>query len=222
MNSKLLIFDCDGVLVDSELISLGLLIDHCAEHGLTLDIAQACECFLGKPVSQASAEANRIHGTSIPDVDLALFQQRILRKFGEDLQPVPGTLEALEELGAPKCVASSSNPERIAVSIDRTGLARFFQGQLYSTDMVARGKPYPDIFLHAAKAMGFTPSQAIVIEDSPAGLQAAKAAGMATIAFAGGKHAALAGLENRLLSLQPNILIRDMAHLPAAAQTLMR
>ena len=220
MTGSLLIFDCDGVLVDSELISLGLLIEHCEQHGLHLDLAMACECFLGKPVADAAKEANHFHGTSVPDVDLARFQQDILLQFDKNLQPVRGVGAALAKLPHAKCVASSSNMERIKTSLQITCLEPYFDGNLFSTDMVARGKPHPDVFLHAAKEMGFDTSAALVIEDSPAGLTAAKAANMKTIAFAGGTHAAHADLKTTLEALAPDILIEDMADLPAAIAKL--
>lgn len=220
MSNFLLIFDCDGVLVDSELISLGLLIEHCQEYGLHLDIAMACECFLGKPVSDAAREANRIHGTSVPDVDLAGFQQKILEQFKTKLLPVPGISKALSNLDRPMCVASSSNKERIETSLKVTGLASYFGDRIFSTDMVARGKPHPDVFLHAAKEMGFDSASSLVIEDSPAGLKAAQAAKMKTIAYAGGNHAVHADLKTTLKGFSPDILIDDMAELPAAIAKL--
>lgn len=220
MPDPLLIFDCDGVLVDSELISLGLLIDHCADHGFAMDLAMACECFLGKPVSTAASEANRMHKTSIPEFDLAVFQRKILKQFEAELQPTPGIAEALEKLTLPMCVASSSNLDRIKISLRLTGLNGFFKGKLFSTDMVARGKPHPDVFLYAAKEMGGDPATAIVIEDSPAGLTAAKAADMKTIAYAGGNHAGHADLKTVLKTHSPDILIDDMVDLPAAVQAL--
>ncbi|MEO9819135.1 MAG: HAD family hydrolase [Paracoccaceae bacterium] len=220
MPDQLLIFDCDGVLVDSELISLGLLIDHCAAHGLRLNLEMACDCFLGKPVATASGEANRIHKTSVPDVDLDAFQQEIIAEFEKHLQPVNGIADALGALSNPKCVASSSNMKRIEMSLNVTGLNSYFDGRLFSTDMVARGKPHPDVFLHAAQEMGFETSAAIVIEDSPAGLQAAKAAQMKTIAYVGGSHASHANLKAMLDALSPDVLIDDMADLSAAIKKL--
>ncbi|MEO1749197.1 MAG: HAD family hydrolase [Pseudomonadota bacterium] len=220
MPEELIIFDCDGVLVDSEPLSLGLLIEHCARHGLDLDMVQACDCFLGKPVAVASAEANAAYQASVPDVDLDVFQERILAKFQDELRPVAGVADALSMLDAPKCVASSSNLDRIKRSIELTGVSAFFSGHLFSTDMVARGKPHPDVFLHAAKEMGFEPRQAIVVEDSPAGLRAAKAAKMKTIAFAGGSHAQAADLTSKLSALAPDKLINNMADLPRALSAL--
>lgn len=221
MSDTLLIFDCDGVLVDSELISLGLLIDHCADHGLALDIAQACDCFLGKPVANAATEASRLHNIAIPDVDLGMFQRKILDRFEADLLPVPGISDALQALDHPMCVASSSNMERIDASVRLTNLSTYFDGKLFSTDMVARGKPHPDVFLHAAAEMGFEPSQSLVIEDSPAGLRAAQAAHMKTIAFVGGNHASHANLKAKLEALSPDILIDHMSDLPAAVEQLI-
>ncbi|MEO9517102.1 MAG: HAD family hydrolase [Paracoccaceae bacterium] len=220
MSNHLLIFDCDGVLVDSELISLGLLIDYCAAHGLQLDLKMACACFLGKPVADAAREANRIHGASVPDVDLVEFQREITAQFEKHLRPVNGISDVLSKLTNPKCVASSSNMERIELSLRLTGLESYFDGRLFSTDMVARGKPNPDVFLHAAQEMGFETSSAIVIEDSPAGLQAAKAANMKTIAYAGGNHAAHANLKATLEVLSPDVLIDDMADLSGAIDAL--
>ncbi|MEP1536378.1 MAG: HAD family hydrolase [Paracoccaceae bacterium] len=220
MPHQLLIFDCDGVLVDSELISLGLLINHCAAHGLRLNLEMACDCFLGKPVATASEEANRIHKASVPDVDLDAFQQEIIAEFQKHLQPVNGIADALGALSNPKCVASSSNMKRIEMSLNVTGLNGYFDGRLFSTDMVARGKPHPDVFLHAAQEMGFETSAAIVIEDSPAGLQAAKAAQMKTIAYVGGSHASHANLKAMLDALSPDVLIDDMADLSAAIKKL--
>lgn len=220
MTDHLLIFDCDGVLVDSELISLGLLIDHCADHALPLDLKMACEAFLGKPVGDATKEANRIHGTSIPEVDLYAFQRKVLKQFETDLCPVPKITDALESLKQSKCVASSSNIDRIRASLRITGIERFFESNLFSTDMVARGKPHPDVFLYAATKMGFLPSKSLVIEDSPAGITAAKAADMRTIAFAGGNHAPYADLKRALSALSPDVLIDDMADLPEAIYQL--
>ncbi|MEL6820058.1 MAG: HAD family hydrolase [Pseudomonadota bacterium] len=220
MPDALIIFDCDGVLVDSEPISLGLLIEHCAKYGLELDLFQACDCFLGKPVSVASAEVNETYQTNVPDVELDEFQQQILARFRHELKPVEGVADALSLVDAPKCVASSSNLERIKKSVEFTGLYDFFSKNLFSTDMVARGKPHPDVFLHAADQMGFKPRQSIVVEDSPAGLRAAKAAEMKTIAFTGGSHAEAAGLTSKLGALSPDQLIDNMTDLPRAIAAL--
>ncbi|MFK7997406.1 MAG: HAD family hydrolase [Granulosicoccus sp.] len=216
----LLIFDCDGVLVDSELVSLGLLIDHCADNGLLIDLNQACDCFLGKPVADAGAEASRMFKRPIPDVDLEIFQEAILDKFGTSLHPLDGIERALRLLVNPKCVASSSNLHRIKVSVDLTNLSSFFGEYYFSTDMVSKGKPHPDVFLYACEKMGYEPADALVIEDSPAGLQAAKAAGIKTIAFTGGSHAPHANLRKKLQKHSPDILIDHMWDLGFAIEQL--
>lgn len=218
--NNLLIFDCDGVLVDSELISLGLLIDHCADSGLIIDINQACDCFLGKPVAIAGAEASRIFKTDVADVDLDKFQKDILQIFGSSLQPIDGIERALTQLKHPKCIASSSNSLRIKASVELTNLSLFFGDNFFSTSMVAKGKPHPDVFLYACEKMGFHPSDALVIEDSPAGLEAAKAAGIKTIAFTGGSHAPHANLRTKLQALSPDILIEHMWDLGIAIEEL--
>ncbi|MFK7844606.1 MAG: HAD family hydrolase [Rhodothermales bacterium] len=221
MTEKLVIFDCDGVLVDSELISLGLLIEYCSKYDVQVSLEEACEIFLGKPVNDSASEVNRIMGTSVPDVDIDLFQEQIFERFDKELNAVEGVIKALEQIDYPVCVASSSNLSRIQLSLRKTGLDKFFTKYLFSTDMVARGKPHPDVFLYACERMNVHPKDAIVIEDSPAGLMAAKAAGIKTIAFAGGVHAEQAKLIEKLLPLSPDILIHNMMELPPLIESLL-
>ena len=216
--SKLVIFDCDGVLVDSEPISIALMRDHCAAVGVTLTDAQAYAAFLGRPVADAHHAVAQAFGHRMPPIDLAAFQADVLAAFEDRLQPVPGIHQAIAALDAQVCVASSSNLDRIRKSLQLTGLAEMFGDSLFSTDMVARGKPHPDVFLHAAQVMGCPVSDCVVIEDSPAGLTAAKAAGMRSIAFCGGGHAGPAGLADRLGQLIPDILIHSMEQLPQAVE----
>ena len=221
MTEKLVIFDCDGVLVDSELISLGLLIEYCSKYDVEVSLEEACEIFLGKPVKDSASEVNLKKGTNVPDVDLNVFQEQILERFDKELNAVEGVYRALEQINNRVCVASSSNLDRIGASLEKTNLSKFFTGSLFSTDMVARGKPHPDVFLFACERMNVHPQDAIVIEDSPAGLMAAKAAGIRTIAFAGGVHAKPAKLVNKLLPRSPDILIHNMMELPPLIDSLL-
>ena len=153
-------------------------------------------------------------------MNLAVFQSSILKKFQTELQSVPGIADALNLLAHPKCVASSSNLERIQASLRLTALEPFFQSKLYSTGTVARGKPRPDVLLHAAQDIGVDPSAAIVVEDSPAGLQAAQAANTKTFAYVGGSYAVHADLKETLRTLSTDVLIDDMADPPAAVDRL--
>lgn len=220
MNAPLLIFDCDGVLVDSEPISVGLLIEYCAAAQFQISPADAYHSFLGKPVADATTHIHKNFGVSLPPFDIDMFQRDVLERFARDLRPVQGVANALGALKGPMAVASSSNMARIRFSLELTGLLGFFDDRLFSTDQVARGKPHPDVFLYAARQMGYAPADAIVVEDSPAGLSAAKAAGMRTLAFAGASHAEDADLARLLGEHEPDCLVTHMSELPAAIHSL--
>ncbi|MDB6176289.1 HAD family hydrolase [Paracoccus sp. Z330] len=220
MTAPLIIFDCDGVLVDSEPISIGLMVEYCAAARFAISVEDAYRSFLGKPVRDAAMHIKRDFGVTIPPIDLEDFQRDILSRFERDLHPVHNVTKALKRLDAPKAVASSSNPDRIHRSLRLTGLDAFFGENIFSTDQVARGKPHPDVFLYAAEKMGFQPHHAIVVEDSPAGLIAAKAAGMRTIGFAGASHAKPADLAAVLAGHDPDSLIDDMNDLQQAIASL--
>jgi HAD superfamily hydrolase (TIGR01509 family) len=221
MNAPLVIFDCDGVLVDSEPISIGLLVEHCRASKLEITEAQAYEAFLGKPLADASESAKSLFGRDIAPVDLLDFQIKILEAFRRSLEPVSGVSDALSALDMAKCVASSSNMSRIRMSLTLTGLDDHFREHFFSTDLVQRGKPHPDVFLHAVHQMNAIPECTVVVEDSPAGIRAAKAAGMRVIGFCGASHSEPAKLKDRLAVLQPDLLIDDMSHLKPSIEKLL-
>lgn len=221
MSTPLVIFDCDGVLVDSEPISIGLLIEHCRSSGFEITEAQAYEAFLGKPLADAAENAKALFDQEIAPVDLPDFQLKILSNYRTSLKPVLGVSDALASLEVAKCVASSSNLARIRKSLTLTGLHDHFGQHLFSTDLVQRGKPRPDVFLYAAKRMNASPDTSVVVEDSPAGIRAAKAAGMRVIAFCGASHGKPARLKDRLAALQPDLLIDDMSHLKPSIEKLL-
>ncbi|OPY98366.1 hydrolase [Bradyrhizobium sacchari] len=183
----LIIFDCDGVLVDSELLSCRCLSEVLAEFGLELSVEQALELFLGRSAA-AIGQYYREHGRTLPDEFLPRLKARVLETFAKSLQPIPEVATVLSALKALRCVASSSDLDRVALSLDVTGLASYFDGRLYTAQMVKHGKPAPDLFLHAAEKMRADPSRTLVIEDSVSGVQAGKAAGMAVWGFVGGGH----------------------------------
>jgi HAD superfamily hydrolase (TIGR01509 family) len=185
--TSLVIFDCDGVLVDSELLSCGCLSEVLAGYGIDLGVDEALRLFVGRSVA-AVREYFGARGKPLPDAFPAELKARVHAAFAASLLPIEGVGTVLQRLRLPICVASSSDLDRISLSLGITGLSGYFTGRLYSSQMVKRGKPAPDLFLHAAKAMGVDPGRTLVIEDSVSGVTAAKAAGMTVWGFTGGAH----------------------------------
>ncbi len=213
---RLVIFDCDGVLVDSEPISIEVLVASFARAGVLIDEAGAYRRFLGRSLSTVIDAAREEFGLDMNETFLERLRQDLFARFRADLRPIPGIIEALEALlahGIDWCVASSSHMERIRLSLTVTGLIDRFDPNIFSAAMVTRGKPAPDLFLHAAERMGRTPSDCIVIEDSPAGIEAAKAAGMTVFAFTGGSHTHFASHRAALDALAPDAVFDAMADL---------
>ena len=180
----LVIFDCDGVLVDSEMLSMRGYQELFAELGGEVSVALWAQCF-GKREADIFAIIEKAVGRVAPPELRATLWPRIKRLFAAELKPTPGLIEFLEALEAPRCVASSSDLARIRFSLEVAGLARFFNA-MFSAGDVARGKPAPDIFLYAAEKMGVAPRSALVIEDSPPGVLAARAAGAQAVGYLGG------------------------------------
>jgi HAD superfamily hydrolase (TIGR01509 family) len=185
--ADLIIFDCDGVLVDSELLSCGCLSEVLAGYGINLGVDEALELFVGRSVA-AVREYYQARGKPLPDAFAAELKAKVHGSFAASLLPIEGVGTVLQRLRLPVCVASSSDLDRVALSLGITGLFGYFAGRLYSAQMVKRGKPAPDLFLHAAVAMGIEPGRTLVIEDSVSGVTAAKAAGMTVWGFTGGSH----------------------------------
>ena len=216
----LVIFDCDGVLVDSEPISIGVLVDHIARADGDVSTALAYETFLGRSMATIRGVLREIHAVDFTEDDMEAIRQDMRRRFTDELTPIPGIRETLVSLTQPFCVASSSQPDRIRLSLGVTGLIDLFEPNIFSSTMVKRGKPFPDLFLHAASQMGVEPQDCIVVEDSPAGIQAAQSAGMKVLGFAGGAHAELGGLLKAFERLQPDAVFTDMRQLPELLQTM--
>ncbi len=183
----LLIFDCDGVLVDSELIALEVLSAMMGEYGHAMDVAACRDAFMGRHNADIIRAIEARIGRALPG-EGQVMRARMLERLRRELQPVQGIADALARLPGPRCVASSSDHERIAIALALTGLTAFFGPYIFSGMDVAHGKPAPDLFLHAARSMGFAPSDCVVIEDSVMGVQAAVRAGMPVIGFTGGSH----------------------------------
>lgn len=210
----LVIFDCDGVLVDSEPLAIAVLTETLAKQGVRLDATQAYERFLGRSFSTMTAILREDFELDLAPETVAGMRAQLFAQFEQALQPVAGIASVLAQLDLPICVASSSQPERIALSLKLTGLTPYFGNHVFSATMVESGKPAPDLFLFAAGQMGFAAERCLVIEDSPAGISAAKAAGMKVLGFTGGGHAEPAGLEKKLAMLDPDYIFADMQMLP--------
>jgi HAD superfamily hydrolase (TIGR01509 family) len=183
----LVIFDCDGVLVDSEVLSCQCLVELLRRHDVALDLETAFTHFLGRS-SAAIVDHYLELGHGLPAAFGEELQGSIREAFTRSLRATPDVENLLRGLDIAYCLASSSDLERIDFSLAITGLRGLFEGRVFSAEMVAEGKPAPDLFLHAAARMGARPERTLVIEDSVSGVQAAKAAGMSVWGFVGGSH----------------------------------
>lgn len=188
MGIDLVIFDCDGVLVDSEMLSAGVLMGMMREEGFPLTEEAFRADFLGRSFAAAALRAKERFGRALPEDFESRYRDRLFAKLEAELKPMAGVAEVLAALEAPFCLATSSSPRRLALSLRAAGLTRFFEGRCFTASEVQKGKPAPDLFLHAAGRMGADPAHCLVIEDSELGVRAGLAAGMAVWHFAGGCH----------------------------------
>jgi HAD superfamily hydrolase (TIGR01509 family) len=210
----LVIFDCDGVLVDSEPISIRILVEELAQIGYRIDETTAYERFLGRSLAAVQTLLREEPGLELPKERLDAMRARLFDSYRSELKAMPGIAEALDRLSIPYCVASSSLPERIRISLEVTGLLPRFGSNIFSATMVREGKPAPDLFLHAALQMGVAADACLVIEDSEPGIAAALKASMRVFAFTGGSHARHPTFGKRLAALGPDCVFEDMRELP--------
>lgn len=185
---ELVIFDCDGVLIDSELISARMLIAELSGLGITIDLAYVARHFLGRSYPTVMKTIRDDFGLTLPEGFESQYRSRLLQAFERELKVMPGVHAVLSRIARRWCVATSSSPGRAARSLQLAGLDGLVGDRLFTAADVARGKPAPDLFLHAARQMGADPAAALVIEDSLNGIRAARAAGMAVWRFTGGSH----------------------------------
>ena len=207
----LVIFDCDGVLVDSEMLSARVLMQLLVDEGITIDDSVFRADFLGRSFAAASARLHARTGKVLPPDFHDSYLQRLLPEFEKVLQPMAGVEAVLQRLKVGRCVASSSNVLRLSTSLGCTGLARYFEPNVFSGATVANAKPAPDLFLYAAARMNVEPQRVLVIEDSEMGLKAARAANMAVWHFRGGSH--FQGLAHGPEAALADRTITDMAQL---------
>jgi HAD superfamily hydrolase (TIGR01509 family) len=213
-----IIFDCNGVLVDSEQIAARVAADEFARAGIPLTPELVTRYFSGRRPADMLASVEAATRRKLPANFGATIAAATLTRLRAELRAMPHAAHALTWLRGPKCVASSSPPARIRASLEATGLARFFN-VLFSASDVPNGKPAPDLFLHAALRMGVQAADCIVVEDSPAGVTAAAAAGMTAIGFVGGSHAG-AHLGEQLISAGARTIVADLRHLKSAVVAL--
>lgn len=185
---SLVIFDCDGVLIDSEIISARMLVAELAKLGLPIDLDYVTRHFLGRSYPTVMQQIRIEFGLALPASFEDSYRENLLAAFRQELRIMPHVRDVLENIGVPFCIATSSSPRRAAMSLDLVGLTGLVEGRVYTSTMVARGKPAPDLFLFAANAMGANPAQTLVIEDSLTGIRAGLAAGMTVWRFVGASH----------------------------------
>ncbi len=180
----LVIFDCDGVLVDSERLQNDVFVQMLRELGLEISLEEMFARFVGHSMPYCMALVDRMLGHAPPADFLARLQQRTFAAFRDGLVPVDGVVEALDRIALPTCVASGGDHDKIRFTLGHTGLWPRFAGRIFSVVDVPRAKPAPDVYLHAAATLGVTPSRCAVVEDTPVGVTAAVAAGMTVFGYA--------------------------------------
>ncbi|MEK0083970.1 HAD family hydrolase [Benzoatithermus flavus] len=217
----LVVFDMDGVLVDSEPISCRITAESLTRAGYPISAEEVRNRFLGISTPDMMRAVEAALARPLPPHFRERLRDSLLAAFERELAPMPGIAALLDWLPARYCVASSSHPERIRRSLEITGLYDRFAPHLFSSSMVARGKPAPDLFLHAAVVMDTAPARTVVVEDSEAGVRAGRAAGMTVIGFTGGGHVDTADHAPRLLACGADHVARDMAALRAILETLL-
>jgi HAD superfamily hydrolase (TIGR01509 family) len=209
----LVIFDCDGVLVDSEVISCRAHSDVLSRHGYPITLQQVFDRFLGRSTRQANLEVEAELGRALPDEFHVQLQDEQLRAFEADLQAVPHIHLALDKIAQAICVASSGSQQRMRVTLGRTGLYDRFAPNIFSASQVTNGKPAPDLFLFAAERMNVSPERCLVIEDSVPGITGGRAAGMPVLGFHGGSHCR-DGYGEKLRDAGAAMIFDDMRQLP--------
>jgi HAD superfamily hydrolase (TIGR01509 family) len=213
LSVDLVIFDCDGVLVDSEVISCRAHADMLTRYGYPITADQVLDRFLGVSDREARLAVEAETGRPLPAEFEALMKQAALESYADDLSPIPYVAETIAALDVAKCVASSGTPEKIRQGLTCAGLYDLLAPHIFSATQVTRGKPAPDLFLFAAEQMKVPPEWCVVIEDSVSGITGAVAAGMTVLGFHGGSHCR-PGYADRLRDAGASETFDDMRQLP--------
>jgi HAD superfamily hydrolase (TIGR01509 family) len=184
MASELVIFDCDGVLVDSDRIALRIQAELITTLGIPMTYEDCVRDFLGLGMPATLRILEERLGWPLPEGWVDDLDAAVRDAFRAELRPVPGVIDALDAIELPTCIASSGSQEKMRLTLGLTGLAERFAGRVFSAEEVERGKPEPDLFLHAAARMGAAPEGCVVVEDSPFGVTGARRAGMVALGYA--------------------------------------
>lgn len=211
---ELVIFDCDGVLVDSEPILNRIFAETLTETGFRITSAEVNQQFMGKSLATCLEIIEQTYGRPLPTNFFQRCKEREIAALQQELQPTLGIAATLEQLILPHCVASNSSHRHLQLVLTLTGLLPHFEGRLYSCYDVDRPKPFPDVYLHAAAQMGADPSRCIVIEDSVTGVQAGYAAGMTVFGYAPLREENTASRWKALLAAGAQMVFTEMHHLP--------
>ncbi len=211
--TDLIIFDCDGVLVDSEVISCRVHAEALTRQGYPISADQLRERFLGKSAADNNRDVEIEMGRPLPANFEAERVAVLLQRLRESVELIPHVHDALDAIAVPRCVASSGTQDKIFTTLSRTKLYGKLAPHIFSASQVKRGKPAPDLFLFAAERMSARPEKSIVVEDSVSGVAAGVAAGMTVLGFVGGSHC-VAGDAEKLRAAGAALVFDDMRRLP--------
>lgn len=208
---EMVIFDCDGVIVDSEIVVNRSNAAVKTELGYPISMEEHIRIFCGQgPDSPVTKEA----WAKLPADYPSIAYERSLVHLENELEPIRNIRQVLESLEVPFCMASNSALKKIDFMLNKTEIMPLFEGRIFSSEMVARGKPEPDVYLHAAATMGVDPARCLVVEDSIPGVTAGVTAGMTVLGFTGGSHHAHMDVQDLLLELGAREIFDDMTKLP--------
>ncbi len=220
MARPLVIFDCDGVLVDSERPANRLLTRYLNDHGIDIAVEETEATFVGLSLKTCAELVHTRFGVRLPDNFVQEIRRLTAEVLAREVTAIAGVRQAVTALEGPTCVASSGEVSKMQLTLGTTGILDLFDGRLYSATMVKRGKPAPDLFLHAARQCGVTPDDCIVVEDSPFGLQAARAAGMRALGFTGGGHRDHDRDHQMLTDAGADLVFQHMIDLPSLVRAM--
>jgi HAD superfamily hydrolase (TIGR01509 family) len=218
MQLDLIIFDCDGVLIDSEILANRSEVEALRSFGIEFELSDYMNRFVGKNTKDVLDGIESLHGVRLSEDDWRLVTENTSKIFAAELKPISGVVELVTSIDKAKCVASSSSLERLDLTLKLTGLLDLFSPNIFSSEQVNHGKPAPDLFLFAAEQMQVHPDRCIVIEDSLTGVKAGVAAGMKVIGFTGGSHIQMEHQE-KLLDAGAVEIFSEMSQISAWLRT---